>query len=341
MQTPAAIDTLQQLPDDEVTAIPADHHLDGTVHQWSRREIDAVTLALKARRPLLVRGEPGTGKSQLARAVAHVLGWMLHAETIHPRFEPSDLMYRFDAIKRLADAQAGKPLFAHDYWEPGPLWKAFGWDDACRFGSCREQCGIPEPSGHVVLIDEIDKADSDLPNSLLEVLGQRSFRIPALGRDIGTPKCRQPLILITTNEDRELPPAFVRRCVVLCLEPDPGLPYEEWLLKRGRAHFGKQASGTPARLSVDVMAMAAEQLVIDRRNVEAAGLPPPGLAEYIDLLGAIDELAPGDELAQINWLRKLNAYVYLKHPAPDKRPELAQNRLPSAIPAALQDESAP
>lgn len=341
MQTPTAIESLQKLRDDDITVIPADNHLDGTVHQWSRRETDAITLALKARRPLLVRGEPGTGKSQLARAAAHVLGWMLHAETISPRFEPSDLMYRFDAIKRLADAQAQRLQEDCHYWEPGPLWKAFDWSGAHDYGGCRIEPKPAQPTGHIVLIDEIDKADSDLPNSLLEVLGQRSFRIPALGLQIGTPSDRQPLILITTNEDRELPPAFMRRCVVLCLEPDPKLSYQKWLLKRGRAHFGEQPSGTPERLSENVMKMAAEQLVMDRRNVVAAGLPPPGLAEYIDLLGALDELAPNDETAQIDWLRKLNAYVYLKHPAPDQRSELSQQRSPQAIPAALPDEPVP
>ncbi|HNJ52044.1 MAG TPA: AAA family ATPase, partial [Accumulibacter sp.] len=75
-------------------------------HQWSAAEIDALTLAYAARRPLLVRGEPGTGKTQLARAAAVHLGWKLHVETIQPRFEPGDLVARFDAVRRLADAQA-------------------------------------------------------------------------------------------------------------------------------------------------------------------------------------------------------------------------------------------
>ena len=206
------VQTLQQLKPGQVQRIPATIHLDATVHQWSQAEIDALTLALSARRPLLVRGEPGTGKTQLARAAAHQLGWTLHATTIHPRFEASDLLYRFDAVKRLADAQAREPnLREENYWEPGPLWKAYDWPLACRYGSCRpkaESEAETKPKGHVVLLDEIDKADSDLPNSLLDVLGQRAFEIPALNLQFGAPQQQLPLIIITTNEERELPAAF-------------------------------------------------------------------------------------------------------------------------------------
>ncbi len=95
------VQQLQQLRPGQVQRIPATEHLDATVHQWSQAEIDALTLAVSARRPLLVRGEPGTGKTQLARAAAHQLGWALHATTIHPRFEASDLIYRFDASQAL------------------------------------------------------------------------------------------------------------------------------------------------------------------------------------------------------------------------------------------------
>ena len=200
----------------DITDLPAQDGHEAAVHQWSQREIDALRLAQAAHRPLLLRGEPGTGKTQLARAVATHLGRTLLSETIHPRFEPSDLVYRHDAVRRLADAQAREPLDDHTYWHPGALWQAYNWASACQYGHCRQQ---PAPTGHVILIDEIDKADSDLPNSLLEVLGQRRLSIPALDLRLSEPADQPPLILITTNEERELPPAFLRRCVVLNLDP--------------------------------------------------------------------------------------------------------------------------
>ncbi|MDD5323006.1 MAG: MoxR family ATPase [Methylococcales bacterium] len=320
---------LQHLKPGQVQRIPATLHLDATVHQWSQAEIDALTLAISARRPLLVRGEPGTGKTQLARAAAHQLGWTLHATTIHPRFEASDLLYRFDAVKRLADAQAREPnLQEENYWEPGPLWKAYNWKLACCYGSCRPKAGgeaETEPEGHVVLLDEIDKADSDLPNSLLDVLGQRAFEIPALNLQFGAPQRQLPLIIITTNEERELPAAFVRRCIVLNLAYDPALGYQKWLVQRGRAHFAA-AEGVPERLSDPIIRLAAKRLVEDRSNAEQAALPPPGLAEFVDLLSALHELAPGDAVTQESWLKRLSAYAFVKHQPVEGLPGTQQSR---------------
>ncbi|MCE1185523.1 MAG: MoxR family ATPase [Rhodocyclales bacterium] len=310
-------------------SLPDAHNCSATWHQWSQAEIDALRLAYAAGRPLLVRGEPGTGKTQLARAAAQALGWMLHAETIHPRFEPHELRYRFDAVRRLADAQAQKTLDDTCYWQPGVLWRAYGWEKAEAYLPEAEK--NQHPTGHVVLIDEIDKADSDLPNSLLEVLGQRRFSIPALGLEIGggaSGKDRpQPLVIITTNEERELPAAFLRRCVVLSLAPDAD--YREWLIQRGQAHFGA-LPGVPGReqplLAPELLAEAARQLVADRDAVGSLGLSRPGLAEYLDLLYALHTLIPPNEAQfdaeartreQQTWLKRLSAYSFLKHPVDD------------------------
>ncbi|MBK6853587.1 MAG: MoxR family ATPase [Burkholderiales bacterium] len=310
-------------------------------HQWSARERDALALAAAANRPLLVRGEPGTGKTQLARAAAAHLGWDLEAVTIHARYEPQDLQWRFDAVKRLADASASAAnaerlhQHEHDYWEPGPLWKAYGWDTARQYGCCRPAPGqaARAPQGFVVLIDEIDKADADLPNALLEVLGQRSFTIAGLNLPVGGPDRQQPLILITTNEERELPSAFLRRCIVLNL--DAGSEgYEAWLQQRGQAHFGAiDAHGVhrSARLEAAVMQVAARQLMSDRRACEGAGLPPPGAAEFLDLLQAVHEMAPGDDQAQLGLLDELSAYAYLKHGAVPGVPALNQSRKPQPV----------
>lgn len=214
---------LAELRPGQVCHLPATDVSSEAWHQWSQPEIDALRLAYAAGRPLLVRGEPGTGKTQLARAAAEWLGWRLQAETIHPRFEAHELRYRFDAVRRLADAQAGEQELdkkAERYWRPGVLWKAYGWESAERFLPDAEK--IVEPEGHVVLIDEIDKADSDLPNSLLEVLAQRSFHVEPVLAPIGGPSVQPPLVIITTNEERDLPAA---RDELLAFT---GFPKEHW-----------------------------------------------------------------------------------------------------------------
>lgn len=330
------LDRLNQIRDGDVTPLAAQDHLDESVHQWSRPEIDALMLAVASRRPLLVRGEPGTGKTQLARAAATHLGWALDAVTIHARYEPQDLMFRFDAVRRLADAQSSGATAQllqknrGDYWEPGPLWKAFDWVSAHRYGSCR--LDRERPTGHVILIDEIDKADSDLPNTLLEVLGQRSFPIPALNLRISAERDRLPLVVVTTNEERDLPAAFLRRCVVLNLDAEGD--YGRWLVKRGRAHFRdpdptavkNAAAGGPDKwLATPILEKAARQLVADRVEAGQAGLPPPGLAEYLDLLYGLHALCD-DVQEQDQWLDRLSAYAFVKHGSIPGQPGLSQRR---------------
>jgi MoxR-like ATPase len=282
-------------------------------HHWSQPEIDALIFAFAARRPLLVRGEAGSGKSQIARAAAKRLktGELL-VEVIHPRFEALDLLYRVDVVERLADAQINELDKTNQrYVKRGRLWQAL---DKMRGN---QDC-IP-----VLLIDEIDKADADLPNALLDVLGNRSFDVPPLdNRTICAPDQRWPLIIITTNEERELPPAFIRRCAVLNLNPPKDdKPFIDWLIQRGRVH---------QHLAIEDSARqtAAEQVLDDRKTAQSAGYPKVGLAEYIDLLTALHELtrAITDEAdrkqSQLDWLKQLSAYALVKHAEQD------QTRLP-------------
>lgn len=333
-----ALARLAELRAGQVCRLPATDACAEAWHQWSQPEIDALRLAYAAGRPLLVQGEPGTGKTQLARAAAEWLGWRLHAETIHPRFEPHELRYRFDAVRRLADAQAGaKRLDRHRYWRPGVLWRAFGWESAQPFMPVAERGR--KPAGHVVLIDEIDKADSDLPNSLLDVLAQRSFQVEPVTEPIGGPAVRAPLIIITTNEERDLPAAFRRRCIVLSLAA--GDDYAAWLVERGQAHFGRQlheAGRELALIDETILRAAADQLVTDRRAVESLNRPKPGLAEYLDLLYALEALFEHETDAAVRtaqqkaWLTRLSAYGYLKHQvsdttSPAHQPSQAQLRM--------------
>lgn len=299
--------TLLAQPDRSPLQLPASQHFSPCGHRWQDEELAALTAALAAQRPLLVRGEPGSGKSQLARAAAVVLGgaaatpWV---EVIHPRFEAQDLKYRFDAVARLVDAQAGaqnKVKRVGDYVRPGSLWQAMA---ACRPG---------QPPA-VLLIDEIDKADADLPNALLDVLGNRSLFNPLTRKVIEANEHRpMPLILITTNEERELPAAFVRRCLVLNLNPPPEPDaFQTWLIQRAQAHPSLQG------LDEAVLQTAARKVWTDREAAQRLAQQTVGQAEYLDLLTALQDLtqslhtASQRKKAQLEWLDKLARYFLVK-----------------------------
>lgn len=321
MNTSISSNPFTKLRDGDSSELPACDRFDAADHLWSQPEIDALTVALAARRPLLVRGEAGCGKSQLARAAAKVLGSAPpRVEVIHPRFEALDLLYRFDAVARLADAQlkgkgGGSRLDPtnRDYVK----WGALGEAMVQAAGSDGTDLAL-----QVVLLDEVDKADADLPNSLLEVLGNRSFKIDPIpeAKPIHVPPERMPMIIITTNEERELPAAFVRRCMVLNMNPpasDEAL--KDWLLKRAQAHRALRD------IDPEVAEMAAVQVIEDRRAAVKAGYPKVGLAEFVDLLRALVNLTAGlpsdaaRRTRQLEWLQKLNAYALVKNAGQDQR----------------------
>ncbi len=316
-----------------------------TRHRFDKTSADAVNAALAAQRPLLVRGEPGTGKSQLARAAAVHLERVLVPEVVHARSESQDLQWHFDAVGRLGEAQAlgvtaggrkaaqgrreaERKLDPLRYLAPGALWWAFDWDSAERqYAFSRFKHRRPEPrpdwtpaKGSVVLIDEIDKADADLPNGLLETLGNGGFSVPYRNQPVTLPQGAQaPLVIITTNEERELPAAFVRRCFVLHLwlpDDDPRDPekdekqrrvkLEQWLVARGGDHFG-------TRIEKAVRQQAAAQLAEDRLRARAQGVSPPGQAEYLDLLRALDDLAPEDRDSQEEMLKDIQDFAFKKY----------------------------
>jgi MoxR-like ATPase len=292
-------------------------------HVFTEAQVDAVNAALAAGRPLLVRGEPGTGKSQLARAAAAGLGRVLLVKTIDARTEARDLLWSFDAVARLAEAQVQGVLQRSEialrdaldplrFIEPGPIWWAFDWVGA-RAQAERARAAVPpappawQPGdGAVLLIDEIDKADSAVPNGLLEAFGQRRFAGP-VGKEV---VCAEPapLVLITTNEERALPDAFLRRCLVLQLTwPADAEEMKGKLMAWGRAHFVDARS--------TLLAGAADLLIGDRRAALERGLNPPGGAEYLDLLRAVIGLAPGDPEEQERLLGRVAQFALAKHPA--------------------------
>jgi MoxR-like ATPase len=155
----------------------------------------AVNAAVTLERPLLVKGEPGTGKTELARQVAQALGLRMIEWNIKSTTRAQQGLYEYDAVSRLRDSQLGDAR-VHDvanYIKQGKLWQAFDSDEKV-----------------VLLIDEIDKADIEFPNDLLQELDKMEFYVYETGATIKAR--RRPIVIITSNNEKELPDAFLRRC---------------------------------------------------------------------------------------------------------------------------------
>ncbi len=165
----------------------------------------AVNAAVTLERPLLVKGEPGTGKTELARQVATALDLPMIEWSIKSTTRAQQGLYEYDAVSRLRDSQLGDARVQDvaNYIRPGKLWQAF---DA--------------PGRVVLLIDEIDKADIEFPNDLLQELDRMEFFVYETGRTV---KARhRPIVIITSNNEKELPDAFLRRCFFHYIRfPDP------------------------------------------------------------------------------------------------------------------------
>lgn len=271
-------------------------------HHPRPEEVEAVNAALYLRRPLMVTGNPGTGKSTLPRAVAWELGLgRVLSWPIVSRSTLRDGLYHYDAIGRLQDVQleratgsatAAKPHSIGAYIRLGPLGTAL----------------LPADRPRVLLIDEFDKCDLDLPNDLLNVLEEGEFAIPELERiadrqpevevrtaDGGRATVRDgrvhctafPFIVLASNGERDFPPALLRRCIQLALEP----PDREQLVAIVEAHLGSEAAQQGEDLIRRFLdrepgtVTAADQLLnalfLTRHTPQAEGVTRDRLAEML------------------------------------------------------------
>ncbi|WP_405978631.1 AAA family ATPase [Streptomyces sp. NBC_00158] len=276
------------------------HRQAAELHRPEPEELEAVNAALYLRRPLLVTGYPGTGKSTLAHAVAHelklgrVLRWPVVSRTVL-----QEGLYRYDALARLQDVQiaagagaggsAGPPPGIGRYIRLGPLGTAL----------------LPTERPRVLLVDELDKSDIDLPNDLLNVLEEGEFTLPELERVAdsepevqvltddgakvtvrdGRVRCRAfPFIILTSNGERDFPAALLRRCIQLKL----GQPGEKRLATMVRAHLGEEAAQLGADLIREFLTRSRSELVAADQLLNAIYLThyaaPPSRDDLADLL---------------------------------------------------------
>ncbi len=273
------------------TALVGDQS-DGAGYVFSDAIVLAVRTALATSRALLVRGESGIGKSSLAAAIAAQLGWRKLERVISSRSEARELLWDIDHLRRLQDARAQNATLGEmgEYVQPGILWWAFDRESAEKQYAAAGKKGPRYESEEdrqkkkpaVVLLDEIDKADPDLPNNLLVPLGSLKFLVEPTQETVTAKAGAAPLLVITSNDERELPAAFLRRCVELVLEP----PDDAVLLEIGAKRFPKLSEARRKRVL---------ELMLETKPEKWQGRERPVPAEYLDALRAVSELLTAKE----------------------------------------------
>lgn len=250
---------------------PADSRFTGTDRYVATNELKlAVNAALALQRPLLVKGEPGTGKTMLAEEVAEALGRPLLQWHIKSTTKAHQGLYEYDAVSRLRDSQLGdeKVRDISNYIVKGVLWQAFESEQPV-----------------VVLIDEIDKADIEFPNDLLRELDRMEFHVYETRQTIRAR--HRPLIIITSNNEKDLPDAFLRRCFFHYIT----FPDRSTLQQIVAVHY--------PTIREDVLAAALDTFFALR---DAPGLKKkPSTSEFLDWLRLLlNEGVPVDQIGDVN-----------------------------------------
>jgi MoxR-like ATPase len=225
----------------------------------------AVNAAVTLERPLLVKGEPGTGKTELARQVATALGLPIIEWHIKSTTRAQQGLYEYDAVSRLRDSQLGDERVndVRNYIRKGKLWQAF-----------------EAPGKTVLLIDEIDKADIEFPNDLLQELDRMEFFVYETGETIRA--TNRPIVIITSNNEKELPDAFLRRCFFHYIR----FPDMETMKRIVEVHF----PGIKAQLLTTALTQFYE--IRDQQGIKKK----PSTSEVLDWLKLLlaEDLSPED-----------------------------------------------
>lgn len=223
----------------------------------------AVNASIKLQKPLLIKGEPGTGKTLLAEEIAKSLDMPLITWHIKSTTKAEQGLYEYDAVSRLRDSQLGEDRVydINNYIKPGKLWEAF-----------------TSKQRSVLLIDEIDKADIEFPNDLLHELDKMSFYVYETGETVTAHQ--RPVVVITSNNEKELPDAFLRRCFFHYIE----FPNETTMKQIIDVHFPNIQEK-----------LVDEALTLFYKLRELQGLKkPPSTSELVDWL----TLLMADDIAQ-------------------------------------------
>ena len=255
-------------------------HFKGTDTYVATRELStAVNAAIQLQKPLLIKGEPGTGKTLLAYEIAQSLGKPLHTWHVKSTTSAHQGLYDYDAVSRLRDSQFGSDRVGNieNYIRKGQLWQAFESDGQA-----------------VLLIDEIDKADIEFPNDLLQELDRMEFYCYELQRTISAR--HRPVVIITSNNEKELPDAFLRRCFFHFIR----FPNRETMQQIVAVHF--------PNLPQELMAKSMS-VFYSLRDVKALK-KRPSTSELIDWIRLL--LVAGvthDDLAELDALNELPPYL--------------------------------
>ncbi|GAA6168373.1 AAA family ATPase [Sessilibacter corallicola] len=266
------------------------------------QHIGAIQAAFLSNRPLLVRGDPGLGKSQLAYAIASILDWGVVKAVVQYNTTVESLLYDVDHIERLHFAnlqtQSKQNLSVNRFLKPGKIWQAIAPNSLDKLAAEVDGDIKPphEKGGTVLLIDEIDKADSSLPNALLDVLDTGEISCPYTNFPIKASQEQHPyMVVVTSNEERLLPMAFIRRCAIL----DLTLDNKEQLIAIYNAHqFNDEKL---AELSSDLVEQVADFIFKQRSHAKDY---KPGTSEFLDTLRALSQFDKEERTVKLETLKQ-------------------------------------